>query len=121
MEFSQSQTSIALDLKLVPSNSSLTESYFSQNMTSTSRKIWQPIQSNQSNVYLHVLLLKQNPDTVLINDLPSVQISQKMISTGEALYAVVGLIKFDKIPKIFRQRHLLSDFGLVPVTPLEGT
>jgi len=120
MEFSQLQTKVALDLKLVPKSNSLTESFSTQNVTITSRKIWQPIQNNQSNVYLHVLLLKQNPDTVLVNDLPNVQISQKMISTGEALYAVVGLIKFDKIPKIFRQRHLLSDFGLVPVTPLEA-
>ena len=30
------------------------------------------------------------------------------------------MVKFDKVPKYFRQRYLLSDLGLVIPTPEEG-
>jgi hypothetical protein len=39
---------------------------------------------------------------------------------GKPLHGVVRLIKYDKIPKSFRHRYLLSDFGIVSISAEEG-
>jgi hypothetical protein len=41
--------------------------------------------------------------------------------SGLGQYGVVQMIKHDIIPKHFKHRYLLSDFGLVQLDPLEGT
>ena len=105
--YSQTQGSRKVELHLQ-------EGQLSENGTVISPKFWIPIQSNKSEVFLHALLVKQDSDAE-VNE-----ITQKMIKSGEALYAVVGLIKYDVIPRNFRQRYLLSDFDLVKITPLEG-
>jgi hypothetical protein len=78
-----------------------------------------------TSVFLHVLVLKDrgtpiiNPETGKEEALD--EITSTMLNKGEALYGVVNLVKYDKIPKHFRQRYLLSDFGLVGVSADEGT
>jgi len=47
-------------------------------------------------------------------------INSKVFSSGEALHGVVGMVKYDKIPRSFRQRYLLSDFGWVNISSMEG-
>lgn len=43
-----------------------------------------------------------------------------LIRSGNALYDVIGMVKYDNVPKHFRQRYLLSDFGLVTPSQEEG-
>jgi hypothetical protein len=70
-----------------------------------SKKLWKTVLSNRTDLYLHVLII--SADFKHIDE-----ISSRAISNGTVLYGGVGLIKFDKIPKAFRQRYLLSDLGL---------
>ena len=89
--------------------------------------IWQQIRTNQSSVYLHVLLLRSHSmesssSSPTTTSLPRKweTITAKHIAEGSALHGAVGLIKYDKVPKHFKQRYLLSDFGWVNMTNLEG-
>lgn len=42
-------------------------------------------------------------------------ITSTLIRSGAALYDVINMVKYDRIPKHFRQRYLLSDFGWVDI------
>lgn len=59
-------------------------------------KIWSSIRNNRSEVFLHVEVTPDAPH-----------------SPRDVLYSSIKLIKFDKIPKSFSYRYLLSDFGWV--------
>lgn len=59
--------------------------------SSASHKIWQEITRNQSSVYLHVLIKSQEKSNI-------------------ELHGAVKLIKYDVIPKAFKNRYLLHDF-----------
>jgi hypothetical protein len=83
-----------------------------------SPKIWSQLRSNKTSVYLHVLVLKAKNSHEGIDDIE--EVGSGMIQRGEALYGIVKMVKYDKIPKHFRHRYLLSDFGLVNMTALEG-
>jgi hypothetical protein len=48
-------------------------------------------------------------------------LSISLIRSGSALYDIISMVKFDVVPKYFRQRFLLSDFGLVIPTAEEGS
>lgn len=76
-----------------------------------SKKMWESLQFNQSNVYLHALVTRGSEID---------EISSNHLRNGTALYGVVGLIKYDIIPKTFRHRYLLSDFGLVNISEVDG-
>lgn len=84
-------------------------------VVNTTKHVWQQLVSNKTSVYLHVLLMRSG-----LSD-RDVSITSKTLERGDALHGVVGMVKYDKIPRQFRQRYLLSDFGLVEVSPLEGT
>jgi hypothetical protein len=58
---------------------------------------------------LHVLIRKSNIEKVN-------NITHNLFKEGSALYGVVNMIKLDKIPKSFKHRYLLSDFGLVNIS-----
>lgn len=49
------------------------------------------------------------------------EISTKMMRAGEALYGVIKMIKYNKIPAYFRHRYLLSDLGWISMTEEEGS
>jgi hypothetical protein len=86
-------------------------------LVNASSAIWKEIGANKTSVYLHVVLTRCSASAAATS--VSV-VSTDTIKAGEALHGVVGLIKHDHIPKSFRQRYLLSDFGLVTLTPEQG-
>ena len=80
-------------------------------------EIWRKLQRNSSSVYLHVLLVRapSSPSSAT-----SDVVSSAAFTSGRALHGSVAMIKSDRIPRSFRHRHLLSDFGLVPTDPLDA-
>ena len=95
------------------------------NSITAPQSIWATVQSNGSSVYLHVLLTRVNPAVrsttdMRISKMNNDIIDKKALSHGEALYGVVGLIKYDKVPRYYQHRYLLSDFGWAEVSPIEG-
>ena len=91
--------------------------------------IWRQVHANKTSVYLHVLLTTTNNGNTESDsqgekeqdkERADIVVTSKRFAAGLALHGVVGLIKYDKIPKSFKYRYLLSDFGLVDVTPQEG-
>ena len=105
------------------------------------KKIWKQLHNNSSQVYLHVLLSRHRypsnshtmdnseldqfvpssgSDSPTITSASADTINRSMLESGEALHGVVGLVKFDKVPKHFRHRYLLSDFGWVNVSTEDG-
>ena len=83
------------------------------NITSSSlrsRDMWKKLKSNSTSVYLHILLVhhsrRMNP-----------VVSTDDYTSGLALHSRIQMIKHDKIPRSFRHRYLLSDFGWVTVDP----
>lgn len=69
--------------------------------------LWDVIHANASNVYLHALLMKNGQKAF---------VSASDIKSGDALHGSVQLIKYETIPKSFKHRYLLSDFGLVSMS-----
>ena len=84
-------------------------------VVNTTKLAWQHLASNKTSVFLHVLLTRSGSSSSSRE-----VINSKVISSGEALHGVVGMVKYDKIPRSFRQRYLLSDFGWVNISALEG-
>jgi len=80
----------------------------------SSREMWGKLQKNSTSVFLHVLLVhhsrKQSNPVVSRDD----------YNEGTALHSRVQMVKVDKIPKSYRHRYLLSDFGLVDTDPLDA-
>ena len=79
------------------------------NITKVSSQVWKNINNNSSSVYLHILLLKYDSNDEKISE--DILITVPTINKGDALYGAVQLIKHDKIPRKYRFRYLLSDFG----------
>jgi hypothetical protein len=50
-----------------------------------------------------------------INQLEYNDITSTLIRSGKALYDVINMVKYDKIPKSFKHRYLLSDFGWIDI------
>lgn len=74
------------------------------------------IHQNKSNIFLNFLLFKhENSDRFMKN-----RITKQMFVEGEVLFGNVKMIKYDKIPKFFHYRYLLSDFGWINISPEEG-
>lgn len=84
-------------------------------VVNTTKLAWQHLASNKTSVFLHVLLARSGGSSASRE-----VINSKVFSSGEALHGVVGMVKYDKIPRSFRQRYLLSDFGWVNISALEG-
>ena len=72
--------------------------------------LWESLRSNRSSVFLHVILARHGPLE---------QLSISSMKTGDILFGSVELVKFDFIPKSFHHRFLLTDLGLVSMTPSE--
>lgn len=75
--------------------------------------VFSNIQSNRSEVYLHVI--------VKMNNYNYSQIQPYQKSPGWWIHGSVKMIKHDYIPRSFRYRYLLSDFGYVKEDPIQGT
>ena len=84
-------------------------------VVNTTKLAWQHLAFNKTSVFLHVLLTRS-----VSSSASREVINSKVFSSGEALHGVVGMVKYDKIPRSFRQRYLLSDFGWVNISALEG-
>ncbi len=83
-------------------------------LVNTTATVWQQLTTNSTDVFLHALLVRS--DLAAANKV----LDKKAFSRGEALHGVVRMVKHDKIPRHFRQRYLLSDFGLVNISAVEG-
>jgi hypothetical protein len=135
LHYNAMQEDMTLDLFAYSQNSSASSNEIiafkntfkiSNNLTENvvvQKNIWNKIISNKTEVFLHVLLIKQNFQNNLKKDTQLHQnmiITTKMLSSGNVLHGSVRLIKHDKIPKYFKQRYLLSDFNLVNISTVEG-
>lgn len=112
------QEAMSIDLQIL--HPQLQEGHsISNNSVISTKKIFNQLQSNSSNVFLHVIARKHSStSSSLKNDV--VEITAKDLQLGDYLYGAVRLIKYDNIPKHYQYRYLLSDFGLVNVTETEG-
>lgn len=103
LKYNESQVELKFDLNIVDDLKNINE-----NNIAISNSMWNNIQSNSTtrSIYFHVLIRKSHIEKVN-------NITSNLFKEGSALYGVVNMIKFDKIPKSFKHRYLLSDFGLV--------
>lgn len=76
--------------------------------------VWREVEANRTTVFLHVVLMRGG--LAAVNGV----VDKKVLSRGDALYGAVRMIKHDRIPRHFRMRYLLADFGLAEVSPLDG-
>ena len=106
LKYNESQSELKFDLNIVNKNRGTNE-----NTKFLPRNMWNNIHSNSTtkSVYLHVLIRKSNVENVD-------NVTHNLFREGSALYGTVNLIKLDKIPKSFKHRYLLSDFGLVNIS-----
>jgi hypothetical protein len=110
LRYNISEASMDVNVNIRPAkraaerNKAVEDEEDSENKT-ISRKLWETVLSNRTDLYMHVLIISADFEGVD-------EISSRSIANGTVLYGGVGLIKFDKIPKAFRQRYLLSDLGL---------
>lgn len=106
LKYNESQVELNFDLNIVNKNSNINE-----NTKVLSKSMWNNIHSNSTtkSIYLHVLIRKSNIEKVN-------NITHNLFKEGSALYGIVNMIKLDKIPKSFKHRYLLSDFGLVNIS-----
>ena len=77
------------------------------------RLVWSHIKANRSDVYLHVLAIQDGHEVD--------EISSSLIRSGSVLYGAINMIKYDVIPRHFRHRYLLTDWGIGAMTALDGT
>ena len=110
ISFNSSQSEFSLDLNLSDDQS---ENF---NITShpISKRLWSNLRSNKTSVHLHVVIYHD-----LLHQVD--EISKEMLRDGAALFGSVELVKYDKIPKHFSYRYLLSDIGLVNPDNLDGS
>lgn len=91
---------------------------FASNETITvkaSNRLFELIRNNESSIFMHVLLLRNN-----FSSDQHVSITKEALQRGDALFGSVKLIKYDVIPKFFKYRYLLSDFGLVSLSQADS-
>lgn len=114
LNFDKLQHEITKNVILTPSdlNSTILNNSKNTSLINVPKNIWKNVYTNKSAIYLHVILTAND------NDFTNIEaISDKYTNT---LYGSVKLIKFDVIPKSFRNRYLLSDFGLVGMPEEDG-
>ncbi len=104
------QQQVSLPITIKSKRSSL------MNGTVVSRDIFRRIQSNSSEVFLHVIVKLQGYSFADIE--PNALSSSN--TPGWWLHGSVRMIKHEKIPRSFRYRYLLADFGLVNHSAVEG-
>jgi hypothetical protein len=80
------------------------------------RNIFNAIHHNGSSIYFHVIICKHKSHHQLTDLLQR----KALFSTGYALHGSVKMIKYDRIPKHFHHKYLLSDFGMVELTEEES-
>ena len=104
LKYNESQVELTYDLQITNNDND-------NSSVVVSKPMWNNIHSNSTtkSIYLHVLIRKSQIEKVD-------NITYNMFKEGSALYGVVNMIKFDKIPKSFKHRYLLSDFGLVNIS-----
>ena len=118
--FNKLQKEISYDIKLIHKtylDKNNLNSISNNNDTHTllaPTELWSKLRKNQSSVFLHVLV------TMNANDPQNDDLSRQSKKQWELLYGSVRLVKYDVIPKIYRHRYLLSDFGWVNITADEG-
>lgn len=110
------QPKTATTLSVIENTASTDINDTNNHILKASHQIWKQIYSNQSSIYLHVLLTKYSEDDLIEKDV----ITKNDILEGNSLHGTVKLIKYDRIPKNFKHRYLLADFGLVKITDIEG-
>lgn len=95
----------------------------SENMSQrvVSPKIWQAIRDNSTDVFLHVIISRSDSDSDSHSDYELTaqhekNITESDVHAGIALYGTVRLVKHDVVPKHFKHRHLLSDFGYAEIS-----
>eukprot|EP01031_Cornospumella_fuschlensis_P030491 gene30491-36852_t len=81
-----------------------------------SLSLFERLQSNSSQVYLHVIVCKRDPSKSAY-DLPDIIRLRNLFNSGQALHGSINMIKYQRIPRYFHHRNLLSDLGLVTVDP----
>jgi hypothetical protein len=101
------QQQISLQMSIKSKQSTLA------NGTVISKDIFKQIQSNSSNVFLHVIV--KWPEYSYSDIQPITGAS----TPGWWLHGSVRMIKYDAIPRSFRYRYLLSDFGWVENSPIQ--
>ena len=110
----------ALDL-LVEKDSKQTSTHFpssqlkEQLRVHVSPKMWSVLRGNQSDLYLHAVLIPEN-----LEGPPITAVSRAEIESGRVLYGMVQMVKYDVIPTYFRHRLLLSDFGLAQMSEINS-
>ena len=86
-------------------------------------EVWSKLRRNDSLVYLHVLLVGAGVNspassTCSISSTAAGIIGTDAFASGRALHGRIPMLKFDRIPKSFRYRYLLADWGLVETDPV---
>lgn len=109
LQYNQSQVELNFDLKISTNNNN--NNINDNNDIAISSNMWNIIHSNSTlrSIYLHVLIRKSQ---ISKED----NITAVLFREGSALYGIVNMVKFDKIPLSFKHRYLLSDFGLVNIS-----
>lgn len=108
--FHDSPEEYTIDLSLLFNKSNLFDS--GQNVSIAHPKIWSILTSNRSDVYMHVLAIQEDVKADVIN--------ATFLQSGFGLYGMVGMVKYDPIPSHYHHRYLLSDFGYVQMSDIEG-
>ena len=116
LTFNASESEIKINLKIVTSKSSIVNE--TENAVVASKKVWNNIRkiSGTSNAYLHIHIIRSSKDG-FAGDIDKV--NRTFLTSGDSLYGVVPMAKLDKTPKHFKQRYLLSDFGLIEEDDLQ--
>lgn len=82
------------------------------NGTVVASSIFKKLRSNSTQMFLHVVAVTAG--------VPLNQVNSTLMSSGNMLHGYVQMAKYDVVPKSFRHRYLLSDFGWVNMNPVEG-
>lgn len=104
LKYETLKSELEKQIKLLHPTMSSIQSTDNSSSFEISPNFWKIIHNNQSSVYLHVLVSSEDI------------LKSNTQSHGSMLHGSVKLIKYDKIPKSFRHRYLLSDFGWVNVS-----
>jgi hypothetical protein len=95
---------IEISIDIADTNS--TEQGGARTVSVANSMIWNSVRNNQSTVYLHALTVKHTD----AGNTPDV-ITTETMNSGQGAYGVINLVKYDVIPKAYRHRYLLADFG----------
>lgn len=127
LTFSKLEKEMTHEIKIIDSSVAKKNSMTSSNTTViiATSDIWSKLRKNQTAVYLHVLVTptmkRKQPKSA--SDMVEVETEElDLLSANDEadplpnLFGSVKLVKYDVIPKSFRHRYLLSDFGWVNIS-----